>query len=336
MHEIDKELVSVIVPSFNRGCFVKRCFFSVCSQKHRPLEFILIDDASTDDTEEVFRQLPPSPEIDLIYFKQPKNMGVSAARNLGIQNSKGKFIAFLDSDDVWFDCHLEKLLDVLSDTKIDIAYARGDIRESPSSPSSGRSSFGPTYHEESHLRECIYYYNFVLPSATMVRRSFFDCVGYFDTAPEIQHAEDWDIFIRAAEKKLKFQHVRETTVYYTTPKEIADSKKRMMVSRGLYCLEKNISYHHTAKFNKNFTLTYYTLNLALLFGIESVESRKLFKKLLLENKVSIVAFLISCLGLLRSISPKFVGLNIDRVIYKLFRKLRAKHRHLRGFENPWD
>ena len=89
-------MISVVIPTFNRSAFLKKAVESVLSQGYQDLELIVVDDGSEDDTPEVVTGFGP----DIKYIKQ-KNKGPGAARNLGIKNSKGGFIAFLDSDDRW-------------------------------------------------------------------------------------------------------------------------------------------------------------------------------------------------------------------------------------------
>ena len=97
-YEIDlmnRPLVSVIVPVFNGGRYICDALRSAFGQDYRPIEVIVVDDGSTDNTAKVVRSFK-----DVIYIYQP-NQGVAAARNVGISLSQGEFIAFLDADDLW-------------------------------------------------------------------------------------------------------------------------------------------------------------------------------------------------------------------------------------------
>ena len=87
--------VSVIVPIYNSEKYLKKCLDSLISQELLDMEFILINDGSTDESEEIIKSYKDS---RLKYFKQ-KNLGIGAARNLGIKEAKGEYIGFLDSDD---------------------------------------------------------------------------------------------------------------------------------------------------------------------------------------------------------------------------------------------
>lgn len=112
VRECDK-LVSVVIPTYNRAELVQRAVHSVLSQTYPDLEVIVIDDASTDDTRDRIKTLQ---NIDhrVRYFRHESNRGAQAARNTGIQAAKGKYIAFLDSDNEWLPRKLEKQMALFS------------------------------------------------------------------------------------------------------------------------------------------------------------------------------------------------------------------------------
>lgn len=104
--------ISVIVPLFNREKFLPQLFKTLESQTFEDFELILIDDGSTDNTAQWLQQKSLSGGQHLIYEKQT-NAGPYSARNNGLSKAKGKYIAFLDSDDEWPDYHLEKFYNAL-------------------------------------------------------------------------------------------------------------------------------------------------------------------------------------------------------------------------------
>jgi glycosyltransferase involved in cell wall biosynthesis len=95
MNIMDK-LVSIIIPAYNRASMIERALRSVTCQDHANLEIIVVDDASGDNTEEVVRAIRDS---RIIYVRRPQNGGAASARNTGIRQAKGEYVAFLDSDD---------------------------------------------------------------------------------------------------------------------------------------------------------------------------------------------------------------------------------------------
>lgn len=98
-------LVSIILPTFNRASFLPEAFASLNKQLYREWELIIVDDGSTDDTQNVLRDLISSYSFNVQVIKQ-SNAGPAVARNTGIKKATGQFIAFFDSDDTWSEDHL--------------------------------------------------------------------------------------------------------------------------------------------------------------------------------------------------------------------------------------
>ena len=94
----DEPLVSAIIPSYNRQHTIVRAVKSVLDQTYKNLELLVVDDASTDETADVLASID---DARLTVISQPQNLGVAAARNRGIANARGEYLAFLDSDDEW-------------------------------------------------------------------------------------------------------------------------------------------------------------------------------------------------------------------------------------------
>lgn len=101
------KLVSIITPAYNASKYIHECVSSVFAQSYTNWEMIIVDDFSTDNTKDIIRRLSEKDQrIKYIFLKN--NVGVSEARNYAIKKAKGKFIAFLDSDDIWMSSKLEK------------------------------------------------------------------------------------------------------------------------------------------------------------------------------------------------------------------------------------
>ena len=97
-------MISIIIPTYNSELYIKEAIDSVINQTYKDKEIIVIDDGSTDNTKKILQ--PYIKKNKIIYIKQ-KNAGQAAARNTGIKKSKGEFLAFLDSDDIWLKNKLE-------------------------------------------------------------------------------------------------------------------------------------------------------------------------------------------------------------------------------------
>ena len=103
----NEELVSIIMPAYNCGDFIGIAFDSVISQTYQNWEVIVIDDCSTDNTVEVIKEYIKK-DNRIKYHKLEKNSGAAVARNKAVDLASGKYMAFLDSDDVWFSDKLTK------------------------------------------------------------------------------------------------------------------------------------------------------------------------------------------------------------------------------------
>ena len=119
---VSSPLVSVVIASYNRAQFVEDAIRSVQNQTLDDVEIIVVDDGSTDSTHNILNNFGES--ISVI---NQLNQGRSSARNTGVNNSKGDYIAFLDSDDTWLYDKLDKQLDLLSQqTKFGLAKSYSD------------------------------------------------------------------------------------------------------------------------------------------------------------------------------------------------------------------
>ncbi|HSQ77791.1 MAG TPA: glycosyltransferase family A protein, partial [Nitrospirota bacterium] len=115
-------LISVIVPTFNRALMVEKTIYSVLNQTYKDIEIIVVDDGSTDNTNEVIRRIETSASRTVRYIKKT-NGGCSSARNMGIRNAEGDAVAFLDSDDQFLPGALESLAGALLASQADFVYS---------------------------------------------------------------------------------------------------------------------------------------------------------------------------------------------------------------------
>jgi teichuronic acid biosynthesis glycosyltransferase TuaG len=111
-------LVSIITPSFNSSRFIEECIGSVLSQKYDNWELLIVDDCSSDNTCELIKKYN---DTRIVLIQLENNIGPAEARNVAIRQAKGKYIAFLDSDDFWEPQKLEKQISFME--KEDIAFS---------------------------------------------------------------------------------------------------------------------------------------------------------------------------------------------------------------------
>ena len=179
-------LVSVIMPTYNRAKIIEKSIQSVLDQNFSNFELIVVDDGSTDNTSEIISAIKDS---RIKYFKK-ENSGPAIARNYGINKSSGKYIAFIDSDDLWYKEHLFKLINYLEDhPKIGMVYTKLLMVNEKGVE---QGTYGSAFDRNALEYNCL-----MMPSSVLLRRSSLDQVGLFDENPAIRGVhEDWDFFLR--------------------------------------------------------------------------------------------------------------------------------------------
>ena len=134
------ELVSIIMPSYNTAQYISESILSVKEQTYNNWELIIVDDCSKDNTDEVVRPFLTDKRIK--YFKNDINSGAAVSRNRALREAKGKWIAFLDSDDLWNKEKLEKQIRFMQDKNIKFSYTKYIEIDENSQPN-GISVSGP-------------------------------------------------------------------------------------------------------------------------------------------------------------------------------------------------
>lgn len=178
--------VSVIIPTFNRQEVIERALRSVYAQNRPADEVIVVDDGSSDGTETIITE--GFPEVTYLY---QENRGVSAARNRGILEAKGEWIAFLDSDDEWLPGKLERQLQQLSE--------QPDLRICHTEEIWIRNGTRVNQMDK-HAKSGGWIFNKCLPlcamspSSILIHRTLFETLGGFDE--NLPACEDYDLWLR--------------------------------------------------------------------------------------------------------------------------------------------
>ena len=174
-------LVSVIIPTFRRATFLPRVIETVRRQTHRNIEILVIDDGSPDDTSSVVKAIPDS---RIRYIRHEANMGVSAARNTGIREAKGEYIAFIDDDDEWREDKLEKQIKALNIYDVVVCAAIAD-------------GFPLRVHKRPNITHDDLRKGGFAPSSLVGKAHVFRDVMFDEN---LRQGEDWDVFIRIAQR----------------------------------------------------------------------------------------------------------------------------------------
>lgn len=190
---MNKQIVSVIIPVYNCERYLGDAVNSIIKQDYRPLEIIIVDDGSNDGTADIARSYK---EVQYIY--QP-NQGQPVARNKGIAAAQGKFIAFLDADDIWMPNKLSIQMDYLNDHPnigFVVAKRRIHIEEGIEKP--------PWYREHLFENDSVCFN----PSVMLVRRSVFEKAGCWN--PVFRYGETGEWLTRVKDAGISYAIIHET------------------------------------------------------------------------------------------------------------------------------
>lgn len=220
--------ISVIIPCYNRERTIERCIKSIINQTVKPYEIIIVDDGSTDGSVEKIEQL----DCNFLRLIKQNHKGAQAARNLGILNAKGNYIAFLDSDDEWLPNMLEKEVG-------EIIRAQGkSVVYSDCFVVNGRKK--KIWKLPGHSGEM---YKFLLQfpgpmfQSMIAKKDFFINIGLLDE--DVVAYQEWDTAIRLA-KKHQFVHIKEPLFLYHMHDDETISKDIRKSTLGYeYIIQKN-------------------------------------------------------------------------------------------------
>ncbi len=198
---IDFPVISVIVPTYNRLKLLKEAVDSVLSQTYDNFELIMVDDGSTDGTGEWYRSLHEKVDKKTVYKRLAHTGFPGQVRNRGVELSRGAYLAFLDSDDLWEPQKLElqigHMIEKRSERRPLLSHTRERwLRLMPNGKTKEVSQKGQHHRREGDifedaLKKCI-----IGPSTVMIDRTFFRTLGGFREDLEI--AEDYELWLRVA------------------------------------------------------------------------------------------------------------------------------------------
>ncbi|HBK09484.1 MAG TPA: hypothetical protein DDZ81_27085 [Acetobacteraceae bacterium] len=201
--------VSVIIPAYNAAAYVTRAVESALAQTHPPLEILVVDDGSKDDTREVVRRMLPP--VRLI---EKENGGPATARNLGAGQARGDWLALLDADDWWFPEKLKIQLQQAAEADAGMIHCLPDHRDDAVP---ARLTFDHMWDR-----------NWIINSSVLLRRSAFEALGGFNEARELISVEDYNLWIRVAASEWKIITCPYVLVHYTRGIGISSNSERFM------------------------------------------------------------------------------------------------------------
>lgn len=201
---METSLVSIIIPCFNSEKFIVETIQSVQNQSYKNWEIIAVDDCSSDATVTIILEMIEKDDrIQLFQFE--KNSGTGVARNKGLSIAKGRYISFLDADDLWKPEKLQKQIDFLTENNVPFTFSFYDCIDEEGKPLNKRVE-APLNLSYRQLFFCNYIGNLT---------GIYD-VDYFGKIPisAIRKRQDWMLWLTVLKKIKTAQAVRESLAYY--------------------------------------------------------------------------------------------------------------------------
>ena len=207
--KINSPMVSVIVPTYNRPEMLKETIKSILAQSYQDYEIVVVNDCGQ-DVESILSGLNRE-DGKIVYIKHTQNRGLAAARNTGIMASRGKYIAYLDDDDVFYPDHLETLVGCLEQNAYQVAYTDAYRAHQVYQDGSYKITGRDIPYSIDFLKDILLSQNISPVNCFMHTKQCLHEVGLFD---EDFHAhEDWELWVRIS-RKYDFIHIKKVTTEF--------------------------------------------------------------------------------------------------------------------------
>jgi len=227
-------LVSVVMPTYNQGNFIRESISSVLGQDYKDIELIIIDNYSCDNTETVVRSFDDG---RIRYFRLRNNGVIAVSRNVGIEKAKGAYIAFIDSDDMWYPSKISAQMEFL-EMYPEIALVACDLDIYQENVFINRTLLhGMKKEVRGSIFDKIIFKNAVSCSSVLVRSEVFKNIGVFDEDPRLVSIEDWDLWLRITHS-YPACIIPEVLGRYTLHRDNI-SKKSSMLNKMTYVIDKS-------------------------------------------------------------------------------------------------
>jgi glycosyltransferase involved in cell wall biosynthesis len=201
-------MVSVVVTCYNYGKYLANCLNSVLSQTYTDYEIIVVDDGSTDNTAEVIKVFLTLPNFKYIF---QGNAGQAHAKNVGIENSSGEFVAFLDADDAWAPTKIEKQMRCFEDPAVGVVFCRANYLDAEGRMIDYEMTGDYLQPRRGRVTDWLIFDNFVQFSSSVVRAECLERFHGFDES--IKMGIDWDLWLGIS-IRYSFDYVSEPLFYY--------------------------------------------------------------------------------------------------------------------------
>lgn len=224
------DLVSVIMPNYNCGNFIEETVLSVINQTYKNWELLIVDDCSTDNSVEIIKKLQATDERIKLFINE-KNSGAAASRNKALMEATGRWIAFLDSDDVWTPDKLEKQIAFMLDNDCKFSYTAYEHIDENSSPLNIRVT-GPGNLSKRKMFHYCY-----LGCLT----AMYDCsdLGVVQIPDEIGNGEnDYAIWLKVVKKHKCYYLPNVLAKYRVRSNSLSHKSSKIKIAKNCYKLYK--------------------------------------------------------------------------------------------------
>lgn len=237
---MNKNLVSVIIPTHNREQTISRAIRSVLNQTYKFIEVVVVDDCSSDSTRDlILNEFGKNPKV--VYHRLEKNQGACVARNKGVEISNGEFIAFLDSDDEFLPDKIYKQVDAIEKQNVQLCASDYTIINLDNTKGYIKTQSGTKEEVYSNLLFC----NYITTGTLIGYRECFEKIPFDVSLPRYQ---DWDLVLRLCQK-YKIAFIQESTLLqYTQPVSITKSTNHEKTLKALNTIyDKNTIGYKSSK-----------------------------------------------------------------------------------------
>ena len=215
-------LVSIIIPSFNSEKFISECILSVQNQSYVNWEMIIVDDASTDASVDLITKFSES-DTRIHWYQLKVNSGTGVARNVALKHAKGRYIAFLDADDLWIPEKLEKQIDFLQKNQIPFTFSSYDCIDEE-----GRPLLKRVVPPQNMTYNQLFFCNYVGNLTAIYDSHFFGKIPI----SSIRKRQDWMHWLTVLKKIKKAQAVPESLAYYRVRNNSISASKIRLVQHN--------------------------------------------------------------------------------------------------------
>jgi glycosyltransferase involved in cell wall biosynthesis len=282
--------VSVVIPTYNRAELLKSAINSVLSQTYQDFEIVIVDDASRDNTAEVIKSFN---DQRIKYIRHETNKGEAGARNTGVMNSDGEYIAFLDDDDEWLPEKLEKQIRIFENNPVEVGGVYTGFLKVDRTTGLVIKEVIPT--KRGNIFSELLKFNWIrIPSVLMVKRECFDKVGLFDTS--IPFGLDYDMWIRIS-KEFQYEYIKEPLVnYYSHSDSRLSTNYKLVISGKEAMLKKYSDVFESNK--KDHSYRYLQLGVLYCYSGNAGKGREAFLRAIMAYPFEVRHYFNFCLSLL--------------------------------------